>query len=374
MRQPVIPETHFVPAFVQRDKTLHWWKEDSIFYYPYVLMSAHPGINIWNFREKYQIGEEVLFLGDSGGFSTITLGIDLDPLHVLRWQEKNCDVGFCLDYPPTKMTSKKKDARKKGVRAFSPLSFGETVKYLKKNAENARLAFDKRRTDMELIFCGHGRTEKELIEAYKQLKNVGLSPEDFDGLAISNKDNRPSTITTQLLFLLDRLPKGKRLHYFALTGRNILSLLYFAMYYRPDVKFTFDSAAYSRGAIGREYKFFGMKQSIQFSSKPERKTSLKILPCTCPVCRRFEPETLHGSTAFAGSIISLHNLYRYIEQSYILNSLKDDQEIFFEFARKFCKPDVLRCMKKIRDYFEERVEHRSLNGFFRKVERLRKWF
>src|SRR3990167_8345175 len=81
------------------NKKLSWWEPDSFYYYPTLLLSAFYGVPYKNLREDFGIGKDVKVYGDSGGFQNLTQKSFLNPLTVLEWQEKHCDIGFIFDHP-----------------------------------------------------------------------------------------------------------------------------------------------------------------------------------------------------------------------------------------------------------------------------------
>ena len=90
-----------------KDKSINWWSDDALFSYPHMMISAYHGINqkYDEVRKKFKVGKNVKLWGDSGGFSRVSIEKSVDPLLVLRWLERNANVGFILDYPPVIINS-----------------------------------------------------------------------------------------------------------------------------------------------------------------------------------------------------------------------------------------------------------------------------
>ena len=79
------------------------WGED---YYPYALLSyAH-----WGAAKKHHhaFATDAFLVGDSGGYSIMTQGMDIAPEDVIRWQIRRTRVGFLLDVPPFAPTLKRR--------------------------------------------------------------------------------------------------------------------------------------------------------------------------------------------------------------------------------------------------------------------------
>ena len=80
----------FVPAVLdaimdkflndRRFNLLCWWKRGSAFYYPSLLVSAYYGMKFSNIREKFEVGKDILIVGDSGGFQIQGKGGYLEPI------------------------------------------------------------------------------------------------------------------------------------------------------------------------------------------------------------------------------------------------------------------------------------------------------
>jgi hypothetical protein len=83
-----------------------------------MLVSAFYGLK-WkdNFRQYYNMPDDFIIIGDSGGFQNMTMNANLDPIEVLRWQEKHCQIGLSFDYRYLAMIhSRKKGKTEKDCR------------------------------------------------------------------------------------------------------------------------------------------------------------------------------------------------------------------------------------------------------------------
>ena len=77
---------------------------------------------------------------------------------------------------------------------------------------------------------------------------------------------------------------------------------------------TYDSSSYNIGSIYRTYyQPLDMGPHISFGEKFKVKNPhIKELPCQCPVCNSIKDiNDLNKTDIYAGTLISLHNLYQY---------------------------------------------------------------
>ena len=71
--------------------------------HPYFLITAGHHYKWMDARQRYGLDNDVLVLGDSGGFQLATGAIKWDPKFketIFNWLEANCDIGVNLDIPP----------------------------------------------------------------------------------------------------------------------------------------------------------------------------------------------------------------------------------------------------------------------------------
>jgi tRNA-guanine family transglycosylase len=310
---------------------LSWWENDSFYRYDAMLISAYYGAEFKDFRKEFRIDEKTWVLADSGGFQNITRETNLTPEKVLRWAETNAQASLTLDYPPVEKISSNVSS------VYVSVDRNEMLRRLKKNAEAGKEMLEKRkRDDLELIFITHGESVDDMDRAIGNLKDVGLSLEDFDGESKVLKNNDLLTICTQLLHTVENCPKNKRFHFLGLSGLASSAILFYTMhYYRPDLKVTFDSSSYgAEGAIRRRYWIMDTRNVISFSNEEEG-CHIAYLPCDCPVCSIVQ-ETKHmkASGSIPGGLISLHNLFIYLRYVHTLSNLVPDKEAFKDFANR----------------------------------------
>jgi len=319
-------------------KKLSWWEPNSFFNYPSMLVSAYYGIKYKNnFRKHFNIPDDMLIIGDSGGFQNLTLNANLDPIEVLRWQEQNCQIGFIFDIP---------------------ISFCKTKKEIKecqiKTVENAYIALKKRVNNKLKLYCVfHGKNPKNLkehIDIYNEHGNIN----DFDGFALGSmvafKSNY-NYVTKQLVTICEINKEYKKpIHILGLSGLKIIPIIYYLSKKYNQI-ITYDSSSYGCGAIRKEYWLDYGRFSIEFSDKNQ--TTINKLPCDCPICSLCTPETLKESGSISGGLISLHNLHQTMSYCNLIDILIEDENLFFSYLKQHVGLNIYDIISKIKKMFDE---------------------
>jgi queuine/archaeosine tRNA-ribosyltransferase len=234
----------------------------------------------------------------------------IKPIDSLRWQEANADVGFNLDFPPT---------------------LGKVAEYkhfqwsLKESVKNFQLFQDERKNyNMKLLNVLHGETLELMDEWYNAIKDF-----KFDGWAVGMKP--PYDPMIQAMGFMYLWEKGefkkdscKWLHFFGTSGKHVVPTIIYAASFLPDrIKVSYDSSSYNIGSIFRTYYLpFDIGPHLSFGEKFSLNKDLTSLPCSCPVCSKIKNiSELNTKDIYAGTLISLHNMYQYIDYNNILNNL-----------------------------------------------------
>ena len=195
----------------------------------------------------------------------------------------------------------------------------------------------------------------------------------FDGHAFGANQNDPKTVALVLGFA--QTIEKERVHMFLLTGRYIVPIVIFAKRFFNHL--TFDSSAFSiTGARYRKYYYpdiVGM--GIEFGKS--YCSTLKELPCTCPVCQLATVEILNSEGSLPGGLIALHNLYVSLSYFYTLEKLADSPDKYLEYLRLQKYPEdtinmieYLRCVEEEdyetanKKYNMSDVGRQDLEGFF----------
>ena len=315
-----------------------WWKSDAIVKHSALLITAATGMKEWNFREKHNIPRKgFTLINDSGGFQLLTGQVPfLEPINVLRWMERNADIGMTLDVPP-----------------IDPVTLGplDDIVYFRKCAEKSARYYEKMYADrvsthLQLLKVLQGGNKKELELWYKITNECS-----FDGFSLSIKPPSDPMQVALLSSFIHEKEQPKRIHILLGTGYDVIPAIIYASKLFENI--TFDSASYIVGAQYRKYMLpIDPKMHIQFLTD-KTDSRLKTLPCSCPICQKLEAHNLYGNGSRIGVAISIHNLWVMKEYIKTVESLIDDKELLISFVRKNCSPKTLKSIEMIDDYIEK---------------------
>jgi tRNA-guanine family transglycosylase len=259
-------------------------------------------------------------LADSGGYQNVTTDIDIDPISILRIQEKVADAALILDVPPY--------TGKSGPRQFGESdSFDESLKKTVKNVE--LMLSDRKNKNLEI----YGVLQGENLNSMKKW-NDQMESFEFDGWALAPK---PSTKIEKIREHLDfAVEHGwKKVHILQVSGLRGMSFIYY--YKKYFDRMTFDSNTFHFDAIqNRIYTFF-RRERINFYNKIQ-KNKVKYSPCICPVCTNIinkNPEFFKKASKESQLILGLHNLYVLCHYDKFFENLSEDQELYYEWMKKF---------------------------------------
>ena len=326
----------YVPAFADMERFkkgygFSWWTEKSPFYYPRILVSAYYGMKSSHFfRDEYEIGPETLFMGDSGGFqiaSTKRKGGNLKgltALNVLEWLKENCDIGLALDIPPT-------------------LSGDQPSEQEYEHAKNTLVenngVYERYRDDLMCYNVLHGETDERMQDWYDSVKDTS-----FEGWAVGLKPSSHPILQARGLGFMAANGHKKNIHVLGASGFDVIPLFAYAS---KDIEnLTYDSSSYNRGVIERQYIMpQAMRFKMHFGTK-EKTENTKVLnnklhsmPCNCPVCVNVAPERMFEEGSWAGSLLSMHNLYWYLFYCDTMKIMSQgDPDMFRFFVSSTCKP------------------------------------
>jgi len=312
--------------------------KNSHFNYPYGLQSiyyAKEGVykNCDNkdgntFRNAIGFSKDCLLMTDSAGFQIASFKkkgekCGITALDSLRYQEANADIMINLDVPPN---------------LDGNPTYESFMEALNTSVENFKL-FEKERKNYDALLYNvlHGETLNLANIWYDKVK-------DFknEGWAIGMKPPFDAMLQAfGFMFLWDKgefeKETCKGIHFFGTSGKHVCPTLVYAASKLNKIKVTYDSSSYNIGSIYRTYYLpFDMGPHLSFGDKFKRiNPYLKELPCKCPVCQSIcNVSDLNGGDIYAGTLISLHNMYQYIQYNDLLNSLVNDKELFLEYLNK----------------------------------------
>lgn len=310
-----------------------------------------------HFRNKIGWPENKALVGDSGGFQIASFKIagkvcKLDAIDSLRWQEANVDIAMNMDVPPT--------LGKVAEYDYFMYALQESVKnftFFENNRRNYK---------MKLYNVLHGENVALMEKWYNAVKHF-----KFDGFAVGMKP--PFDPMIQALGFLFLWEKGEiqkdscyGVHFFGTSGKHVVPTLVYIASKLLDRRITYDSSSYNIGSIYRTYYLpFDIGPHLSFGDKFKLvNPHLKQLPCQCPVCRSIvDINDLNTTDIYAGSLISLHNMYQYSYYNELLNSLVNDKELFLDYLRKInISPKTLRSIEFI-DYALEKGVYKAVEVF-----------
>lgn len=329
---------------IYKGKSISWFANDPISSYHRVLFSyQYAGKTSPGYRKRH-IGNHITsIIGDSGGFSAASLGVKLDPIDVIRWENNFCDIGFTLDLPPFDS-----DPIHGGF-----LTGDAMVKCMKISNKNAEVMMARKSEDLKLYLVVQGNDRK----TRQDWLDGGMKEYDnWDGFALSVKPQHDPFILIDWLKLA--IDNGMRdIHILGVTGRLTMGILVYFSKYFNSVKV--DSSSHSMGSRHRKYILPGqlgkhMKMSGREGCHPT------TLPCDCKICKFMMEDNIFHQKNTEGSIIpfmiNTHNMIQYCRFVDLLN-----------WAYEYAPEEFLGLVPKLRktiEYGEKIIENNGgLSGW-----------
>jgi hypothetical protein len=318
---------------------LTWWETNSFYRYDAMLISAFYGMKWWKYREYFNIPREnFLLIADSGGFEQLTQGARIDELDVLRWQERNADIGFALDIPP-----------KDPVTHAPATDVNHFIKCAEQTQRNTDIMNSHRATSkMKFYKVLQGGDKEQLDLWWSYIKDF-----ETDGLCSSPQPaQQPLPTALHIGYAISK--EIKNIHILLGSGINVTPVnVYGSKFFNL---YTFDSSSYGQGTMTRDYWLpYNLNESINFG-RNSKNTAIDALPCDCPVCQHTTADDMKAEGSEAGAIISLHNLYNYIRYVNFLTNLSQDEEFYFEYVKKHNPNNTYKALCFIRDCKEKGLE------------------
>lgn len=314
---------------------IKYFTKKSIFKHDYSLVNAYYNIDIKDVRKTYGYSTETKLIGDSGGFQIGSFArknksIGIQPIQILRWIEKNVDIGMNLDIP----------------------SWNNLEESLKKSLENFKLFENSRENyNIKLYNILHGRNLNQIETWYNAVKNF-----NFDGWAIGIKPS--SNVFLQALGYMvlhenNATNLANNIHFFGMSSlQNMLALAMLSHHF--DTKVTFDSSTFNMGVRARMYYLpMSVRYFLSFGRKKQQ--LMKKLPCNCPVCQLMDIDFVYNQTdQLVPTLISLHNLYQFIEVNKTINTLVEDYSALLKYAESLSEKNIVITMH---NFLEDYTKH-----------------
>lgn len=336
----------FYPAL--GESTFRWIEQiregkDEFWEWDKMLLSYH----YWGKSKRpLPVGKAKIF-GDSGGFSVVTLGANIDPRSVMRWQLRICDAGLCLDIPPYQASGSQQFAGS----ARDLLS--SSIQRTRRNLELALPLYEQGRVDgspFRWYGALQGETYSEIEMWWKGIQD--LYPfTDYaagEGWALAPK---PSTdviaISRYMRFAME---KGmKRIHVLQVTSARAVAV-FLALAKLGEIEHvSFDSATAALYASnhkiltdqGREYGYIEQKTRLggrEVYSYVEEEGN-----CNCLGCKWYRIDAEGVTASQLPRYLLLHN---YLVVSSVFQALEDaaneDPEGLLRSMGRKAYGDILR--------------------------------
>ncbi|MFQ6065641.1 MAG: tRNA guanosine(15) transglycosylase TgtA, partial [Candidatus Bathyarchaeia archaeon] len=282
-----------------------------------------------------------VIMTDSGAYQTLVYGdVEVSPKEIVLFQEEiNTDIATILDVPTGWDVSKK----------YAKRTVDETLRRAK--------GLSKIKTREDIAWVGPVQGGQYLDLVTRSAREMGKLPFEIHALG------SPTPVMEQYLFdtLVEmiitakmNLPVDRPLHLFG-AGHPFMFALAVAL--GCDL---FDSAAYAKYA--REERYLTEHGTTRLSE-------LRYFPCSCPVCRKNDPEgVLEMEEAKKQKMLAEHNLHvsfseiKLTKQAIVEGRLWEHLEL-----RMHGHPSLLKALKslhKYTEYLETQSPVTKKRGFF----------
>lgn len=283
-------------------RELAWWRKESKFYYPNMLIS----MGIIN-AEKFKRPKDTFIMGDSGGFQRANGAMGhTNAMEILRTQEEFCDVGFIYDMP----TWRKKNADKAW--------FERCLAITKKDADTMAENRDEN-SKMKLYGVLQGGNNEEWDQWYDAL----TADHDFDGWGVGFATAGEGEQFVRPLRWLEERGLKKNIHFFGLLSRLTWGILSYGLASYGFEGCTVDSSirpAYVKVPDGDTI----LSRRLQ-RGEPEFNEPF----CCCQVCESYEeitPAPPGLEENFRTNYLIAHNVQVWLTQMQWMNAICDNYD------------------------------------------------
>ena len=311
--------------------------------YPYFLISAGANYRNMNARKDFGLTDDVLVVGDSGGFQIKTGNLKWKPElkeTILRWLENNCDIAMNLDIPP-------------GGKVFTDYN-----ECLKMSVENFEFFSNNRvKGSADFINILQAGFDSKTLEWYNAVKDF-----EFEGWSIGGvQGSKLSSMLYAIAILLDGKEhlkqNNKWLH---LLGTAKVSDFFMLQQLQnslssvgSNMRVTTDSSSPDYAVVfGGYYMNYSLKkmniESVNLPKKEDIFHNELPLPCITKFddmldgCLTYQDIFEWTRSAFAG--MSTHNLYVLIE---CINKIKQIMNSHDGLVKQIVNTDMFKLLKSI---------------------------
>ncbi len=268
-------------------------------------------------REKHG-NNDIAIISDSGGFQLFTGQMKfIDPLDVIRWYNKNVDIGLVLDIPP------------------STADHHLLMKVAQIQKRNTAIMMDNKVEGVELMNIFHGldydekNQFREVVER-DDIRRIALGGTYFKNVMSSVAD---------LLQIITTGRKYDQYHLLGVTNPVQLFALMRIAANKLAPLVTSDSNTYYRQAINKGYlRVDTVLSNIAYENiglKTKKPNIHNMLPCACPVCSRVRYFDIFSilNGLVIDSALAFHNFYKFNQylmamEDYCHKSINELKEVF----------------------------------------------
>ena len=330
--------------------------------YPYFLISAGANFRNKNARNDFGLSNDVLVVGDSGGFQIKTGNLRWKPElqeTILRWLEDNCDIAMNLDIPP-------------GGKVFT--DYDECLKMSANNFEY----FAKNRIECKVDFINilQAGFDHRTLDWYNAVKDF-----QFEGWSIGGCQGQK---LSSMLYAVAILLEGKEhlklnnkwLH--ILGTAKVFDFFMLEQLQKSlnevgsNMRVTTDSSSPDYAVVfGGYYMNYSFKKmTIETVNLPKREDIFNDdlpLPRVTKFdevirgCVKYGDVAVYNRTCFTG--MSTHNLYVLID---CIDKIKEIMNSHDDLISQIVKGDSFKLLNSI----DEMVKSDSPMGVYKKYEPL----
>ncbi len=355
----VLPNRYVKEGEVRKN---NFWQEDSLFKYPYMLISAFYGLDHVSIRDKLKIPEDTFLFSDSGGFQVVTLDGYVDPKKLIHWQEENSQAGVILDYPPYSATNSAAFGGTPSLEFFR--------KCMKKTCDNSTIMLENKKSEkFKLYGVVQGDTFNQAEEWFKEMLKVESNCGEFGGWALSPKPSEDPIRIAMMGLLMLKYQIKKPLHILQVSGRAGIFIAALIRKLTGNTV-TIDSSTF---AVAARYGSIIDPDKIPNLIKVGRSSehTLKKWLCDCPVCTKLKPDIRKEFPSEILQYLDLHNLYHLIKLTNYADSIVED-EVMFQDKVNTLSGRAQLAIKLLQTPLEsiDKVIHQYGN-YFNKIERIK---
>lgn len=293
----------YLPAMLNNNG-LDFFHDDFAFRRPQALFSYA----LWSMGPRLKrLPAEVLapddrfIFGDSGGFSIVSQGVNLDPVSVIRWQRQNTDVGVILDVPPYRISGKSY----KGAADI----WKDSIERTTNNVQKALRHYHPEDEPFRWWGVIQGESYDRMLSWHDQVAEIYPFTGEGEGWAIKpTPDNDFNSMARAVKFIHEH--DVDRAHLLMTTGVRTVAVLIGLLYLKGPIELlTYDSASAGIFA-GNRHAWKVSDDGLTLQEWFPRVYTPEIyltMPCECVACARYKALDQPTEVAVFNNALFLHN-------------------------------------------------------------------